>query len=103
MDRTTTTVYRTSELELASFLKARGQKLLSLQPRGQVVEFTFPPEAAAEVAAYFRGTEISARDLFEAHRSLRALVSEVKGSANIAQHEVRTMGHHHRIGAEQRQ
>jgi hypothetical protein len=100
----TTTVYRTAELELASFLKARGHKLLSLQPRGQIVEFTFPAEAAAEVEAYFAGLECPARDLFEAHRSLRALISLVKDhSANDAQHEVRSMGHHHRIGAEQRQ
>lgn len=69
--------YKTSELELASFLKARGHKLLDIEP-GRVVAFLFDGSAERDVRAYFAGAELAARELFEAHRSLRALIQQVK-------------------------
>jgi hypothetical protein len=33
--------YNTTELEVASFLKARGHRLLGATPAGRLVEFTF--------------------------------------------------------------
>ena len=36
------TAYITTELELASFLKASGQSLLCALPRGRLIEFHFP-------------------------------------------------------------
>ena len=36
------TQYKTTELELASFLKAQGQRLLRAQLKGRLVEFYFP-------------------------------------------------------------
>jgi hypothetical protein len=74
------TTYKTSELELASFLKLRGHKLVGAKPLGRIVEFTFDGDAAGDLDAYISGAEVSARELFEAHRSLRALIQQVKES-----------------------
>jgi hypothetical protein len=70
--------YQTHELELASFLKARGHEFLNAQLRGKLVEFHF--DASAEKAAedYFAGAKLSARELFEAHRGLRTLIQQLK-------------------------
>jgi hypothetical protein len=70
--------YRTTELEIASFLKARGHKLTAAKMDGRFVSFEFDPAAASDVATYFTGAETSARDLFEAHRSLRAMIQQVR-------------------------
>ena len=70
--------YRTTELEVASFLKARGHRLLNAQPAGRVVTFSFGDGAGEDVDQYIAGAEIPARELFEAHRSLRALIQQVK-------------------------
>jgi hypothetical protein len=71
-------MYNTTELEIASFLKARGHKLLGAARQGYLVEFHFPDEAGEDVPRYIAGAEMPARDLFEAHRSLRALIAQVK-------------------------
>lgn len=73
-----TTTYKTSELELASFLKARGHKLVGAHPQGRIVEFAFEDSAAADLDEYVAGAAVPARELFEAHRSLRALIQQVK-------------------------
>jgi hypothetical protein len=70
--------YKTNELELASFLKAEGHKLLDAELKGRLVEFHFPVSAERAVQAYFAGAHLSARELFEAHRSLRALIQQVR-------------------------
>jgi hypothetical protein len=72
------TTYKTSELEVASFLKTRGHKLVGAKPLGRIVEFAFDSSAAGDLDAYIAGAEVSARELFEAHRSLRALIQQVK-------------------------
>ena len=72
------TQYKTSELELASFLKAQGLKLLGAQLKNRLVEFSFPASAESAVEDYFAGAQLSARELFEAHRSLRALIQQVR-------------------------
>jgi predicted O-methyltransferase YrrM len=74
----TLTPYRTTELELAAFLKARGHRLLSAKQNGKMVTFEFIPDAAKDADNYFSGAESSARELFEAHRSLRALIQQVR-------------------------
>lgn len=73
-----TTPYRTQELELASFLKARGHDLINVQLRGKLVEFQFDTSAENAVEDYFAGAHLSARELFEAHRSLRTLIQQLK-------------------------
>ena len=85
--------YLTDELELAAFLKARGYRLFGAEPYGRLVTFAFDPSACADVDNYFAGAEISARELFEAHRHLRTLIKQVKqhqkdqnGSENYDKH-----------------
>ena len=70
--------YRTTELEVAAFLKARGHRLLNAQPAGRVVTFSFGDGAGEDVNQYIAGAEVPARELFESHRSLRALIQQVK-------------------------
>jgi predicted O-methyltransferase YrrM len=74
--------YQTTELELAAFLKARGHRLLEASPQGRLVSFAFVEEAAGDAQQYFAGAEISARELFEAHRHLRALIQQLKQHIN---------------------
>jgi len=74
--------YRTGELELAAFLKSRGHKLLAAKMTGRFVSFEFIATAAEDVDSYFGGAETSARELFEAHRSLRALIQQVREHAS---------------------
>jgi hypothetical protein len=71
--------YTTNELELASFLKAQGHRLLGAELRGRLVEFHFPASAESAIEDYFAGAQLPARELFETHRSLRALIQQVKG------------------------
>src|SRR5215813_4162074 len=75
---TITEVYNTNELELASFLKAKGHKLLGIKPMGYEVIFSFARAAGDDVGTYFQGAELPAADLFEAHRSLRVLISQLR-------------------------
>jgi hypothetical protein len=70
--------YKTTELELASFLKAQGYKLFRAELKGKLVEFYFDASARSAAEDYFAGAQLSARDLFEAHRSLRALIQQIK-------------------------
>lgn len=72
--------YKTGELELASFLKARGHRLLGAKWTGRYVNFEFSNNNGADEDAqlYLSGIEISARELFEAHRSLRQLIKQVR-------------------------
>lgn len=73
-----TLAYKTTELELASFLKARGHRLLFARLDGRVVAFEFSQrgserrhvrgigDAALDVESYFNGREVSPRELFDA-------------------------------------
>ena len=72
------TEYKTNELELASFLRARGHALLRAELKNRLVEFTFPAQAESAIEDYFAGAKLSARELFQAHRSLRALIQQVR-------------------------
>jgi hypothetical protein len=74
----TNETYTTNELELASFLKAQGHRLLGAELRGKLVEFYFPASAESAIQDYFAGASLSARELFEAHRSFRTLIQQVK-------------------------
>ena len=72
------TTYQTTELEVAAFLKARGHRLLDARPQGSLVRFGFADSAGEDVQEYFSGAAVSARELFEAHRHLRALIQQLK-------------------------
>lgn len=73
-----TSLYSTNELEIASFLKAKGHNVKDTRVEGRIVSFYFDASAAEDVDAYFQGTEVPARNLFGAHRTLRALIQQVK-------------------------
>ena len=87
--------YKTTELELASFLKARGHRLTAAKMDGRFVSFEFDPAASADADNYFTGAEISARDLFEAHRSLRALIQQVREHSSQKIGTETTLHEHH--------
>lgn len=70
--------YLTDELELAAYLKARGRKLVNAFVDGTVVRFAFEAGSAGDIEQYFEGAAIPARELFSAHRALRALIQQVK-------------------------
>lgn len=73
-------VYDTNELELAAYLKARGHLLLSAKVNSRnLVNFRFADNGTSEDAQlYFEGSSHPARELFQAHRGLRALIKQVK-------------------------
>jgi hypothetical protein len=81
--------YQTTELEVAAFLKARGHRLLNAEPAGRMVTFSFEDRAGPDVDAYISGAAVPARELFEAHRSLRALIQQVK------EHQSQRSGYEH--------
>jgi len=87
--------YKTTELEVAAFLKSRGHKLLSAKLAGRFIAFECDPQAADDVASYFSGAETSARELFEAHRSLRALIQQVR------EHSAQQIGSEHTFNEQQ--
>jgi hypothetical protein len=74
--------YPTTELEVAAYLKARGHQVQEAIPQGRIVTFLFDDSVVPDVDAYFGGAHVSARDLFEAHRCLRALIQQVKEHKN---------------------
>jgi hypothetical protein len=75
-------IYRTTELEVAAFLKAKGHRVQEAVPQGRIVTFSFDDSVAPEVDAYFAGAPVPAKELFEAHRCLRALIQQVKNHKN---------------------
>jgi len=81
--------YRTTELELAAFLKARGHQVQEAIPQGRIVTFCFDDSVVPDVDAYFRGAHVSANELFQAHRCLRALIQQVKEHKNNTEEQNR--------------
>lgn len=74
--------YRTTELEVAAFLKAKGHQVQEAVPQGRIVTFLFDDSVVPDVDAYFGGARVPAKELFEAHRCLRALIQQVKEHQN---------------------
>ena len=72
--------YRTTELELAAYLKAKGHRVREAYPEGRHVMFFFDDEVVPDADAYFAGAQIWAQDLFEAYRSLRMLIQQTKSN-----------------------
>jgi hypothetical protein len=75
--------YVTTEVEIAAFLKARGQKLLDarIDSKGRFVEFEFDADAEHHVRQYFVGAMVSALELFEANRALRVIIKQLKDNS----------------------
>jgi hypothetical protein len=73
--------YRTSELDIASYLIAAGHALVNVAPAGAIVEFVFngtDGTAAEAVASYLAGDALPVREVFRAHRHLRSLIRQCK-------------------------
>jgi hypothetical protein len=91
--------YKTSELEIASFLKARGHRLTAAKMDGRFVSFEFDSASSTDVSGYFSGAQTPARELFEAHRSLRALIQQVKEHSS---QKIGSENSHHEYAARHR-
>ena len=78
-NETNETSYSTCELETAAFLLARGFPLLSSTRENGKTRFTLRA-SHTDALCYWHGEDsVSARALFSAWRSLRALISEHRG------------------------
>ncbi len=79
--------FRTESLELAAYLLARGHQLVGTDrvDDSPMVIFVFPGEAAGDTASFFSGTvPLPPIKIFEAHRTLRMMVSMMKGTGGVA-------------------
>ncbi len=75
--------FRTESLELGAYLLARGDRLVGTDrvDDSPMVIFVFPGEAAGDTASFFAGTvPLPPIKIFEAHRTLRMMVSTMKNS-----------------------
>jgi hypothetical protein len=87
-DDSTPDTYRTDNLELGSYLLARGHRLIGAEPSSPLVTFVFEPRAAEDVANFFSGTtppgaaNIPPVKLFEHHRTLRSMIATMRGTSS---------------------
>jgi len=78
--------YRTTELDIASYLVASGHRPLDVQPQGGLVEFVFDPSVAPVVEEYFSGASLPVQEVFRAHRHLRTIIKQVKIHNGVTSH-----------------
>jgi hypothetical protein len=77
--------FRTESLELASYLLARGYQLVGTDRADDspMLIFVFPGEASHDTGSFFAGTvPLPPIKIFEAHRTLRMMVSTIKNSGS---------------------
>ena|SRR6202040_479717 len=82
----TTDTFRTESLELGAYLLARGYQLVGTDrvDDSPMVIFVFPGEASRDTASFFAGTvPLPPIKIFEAHRTLRMMVSMMKNSGGV--------------------
>jgi hypothetical protein len=73
--------FRTESLELASYLLARGHRLIGTDRDDRMIIFVFPGEASSDTASFFDASvALPPIKIFEAHRSLRMMVNMVRNS-----------------------
>lgn len=73
--------FHTENLELASYLLARGHHLIGTIPTGRLVIFEFESSAGRDVANFFSGAvPLPPITLFEHHRTLRSLIATVRNT-----------------------
>jgi hypothetical protein len=71
--------FLTSDLNLAAYLLATGHRLLGLEGPAGRRSFVFARVPQDAVAAYFADAHVSARQLLNALRDLKALLSQWGG------------------------
>jgi hypothetical protein len=67
---TTTAAFKTNDLYRAAFLVSRGHVITRLDGSYRKV-FVFPPDAAEDAEAYFRGATVEAVDFAHALKELK--------------------------------
>lgn len=73
--------FHTENLELASYLLARGHRLTGTIPSGRLIVFEFEPRANTDVANFFSGAvPLPPITLFEHHRTLRSLIATMRNT-----------------------
>jgi hypothetical protein len=67
--------YRTSSLDLATFLKLPGHPIIGTDSSGTLVEFIFPNNVHADIDVFYSGVApVRPLQLFETYHSLRTSV-----------------------------
>lgn len=63
-----------SDVHLAAYLRAKGYKIVDVQPDGRRTEWRFADVPESVILDYYNGNDqISARDLFNAFREMKGL------------------------------
>ncbi len=63
-----------TDVHLASYLRAKGYRIKDVRPDGRRTEWVFEDVPDAEITSYYNGDDkISARELFNAFREMKAL------------------------------
>ena len=67
--------YRTSSLDLATFLKSQGHPIIGTDSSSALVEFIFPNNVHADIEVFYSGVaHVRPLALFETYHSLRSSV-----------------------------
>src|SRR5260370_1726203 len=74
----------TTDLDLASYLKTIGRKLIGTQPQGRFVAFHFEPSASADAQKYLTGAYAPAQTILANYRDLRTLITKTERQKNYA-------------------
>ena len=73
--------YRTSSLDLATFLRAQGHPIIGTDSSGALVEFIFPNDVHADIDAFYNGVvPLRPIALFETYHALRSSVLALRKS-----------------------
>jgi hypothetical protein len=74
----------TTDLDLASYLKTIGRRLIGTQPQGRFVAFHFEPSASADAQMYLTGASAPAQSVLATYRELRTLITKTERQKNYA-------------------
>jgi hypothetical protein len=73
--------YRTTSLDLATFLKSQGHPILGTDSSGALVEFIFPNNVHTDIEVFYAGAaQVRPLHLFETFHSLRSSVLALRKS-----------------------
>src|SRR6266705_3049451 len=71
----TSSPFITTDLDLAAYLKTRGQNLIGTQSQGRFVAFIFEPSARVDAEMYLTGASAPAQSVLANYRELRTLIT----------------------------
>jgi hypothetical protein len=64
------TCFHTTDFDVATYLYSRGYPLKRIDESGEILMFTFPPEASLSAEAFFQGATVTAKAILHAAREL---------------------------------